>query len=247
MDQSGSRFLTSVLRNYACMEDLVICIPDEKDSINANSTLVSTLNSSILNPILSVGINSTYAALAIAERFLTNNYDQVSIISNEIFPDKNRSDESDYRILNPLERMANELEYLGIKSDKKTQTYEIMPSDLVISIYNPEIGNKNRNDFEYDFLRTIDRTLVDGIGTQIVVLDDLFQSVEHINNLMKLTQGLDATGFVAQRYNAASVAAGMMQKNDVFTKLAENKKRTSDYIRSVNPILYNCGVSEVLR
>jgi len=75
-----SNALTSTMKSYAWVEDLVIGIPITDSSSGGLSSVYSTFEKPPLNPVLGVGINNTYAALNIAYKFLTREKSKVIVL-----------------------------------------------------------------------------------------------------------------------------------------------------------------------
>ena len=204
-----SNVLTGVVKTYANVNDLVIGIPIIDSSTKGLSSLLSTNEKPPRNPVLAVGLNNTYAALNIAERFKQGfGYGAKPVILED------KRDTAKLR-----EAFDNlDLRYV-LKSFE-----EIKPDDFVVNVFAPGTDSS---------LRKVDAILIKGKGIQVGVysgelpMNNMeYNTIDYIYSL----RDTEATGMVGlRRYeNAAMVAAQLVQNENSLAEMAKQKKSKSE-------------------
>jgi phosphoribosylcarboxyaminoimidazole (NCAIR) mutase len=203
-----SNVLTGVVKTKGEISDLMIGIPiDDKNTFGVSSFL-STSEKPPLNPVISVGLNNTYAALNIASKFLNGLEKSEIKLIGEIH---SKDDELNIAKIEEILKTANiSYELMTLKSKSKVEK-----DDVVITPYFASSVSLGR----------IDDILSDGKGVQIAVYNT---PVLDWNNHISRFKELNSTGFVSiGSYKNAAIVASQLTRNksalDYFKKEKEKK------------------------
>jgi phosphoribosylcarboxyaminoimidazole (NCAIR) mutase len=203
-----SNVLTGIAKTYAGPKDLVIGIPLPDSTTDGLSSLFSTSEKPPLNPVLTVGMANTYAALNIAYRFMNQGFGYIVVPPTQ--DDGLRKE------------VRGQADKLGIEY-RERDCFEIQPNDIVVNFV-PPTGSSS--------VRGIDDMLKEGKGVQIVC------STGKVVNEPAYIHLLDETsvsGLVTARQygNAFQIAAVVAQDEAALEKikgLKADKTRRLDEI-----------------
>jgi phosphoribosylcarboxyaminoimidazole (NCAIR) mutase len=223
-----SNVLTGVVKTYARPEDVVIGIPITDNSTRGMSALLSTSEKPLLNPVLTVGLDNSYAAFNIAYRILQGFDPEKGVViagssTGDIKPEGIVELEKVLTSMGIKYTHVSNIVYEG-EGDAfdedvvGARVADVKPDDLVISV------------FDYgSYLSHIDEKLRKGKGIQIGVFPH--PPKEDFNSYLKHCKldGTETTGIVgAQSYeNAAVIAAQILQHGKALGYIF-NKKHGED-------------------
>jgi phosphoribosylcarboxyaminoimidazole (NCAIR) mutase len=199
-----SNVLTGVVRADATLNDLVIGVPITDSVTDGVSSVLSTSEKPPLNPVLTVGLNNTYAAINIAYRFALQKFENVSVLGHHPIHDA-QSNEI-YKAFDVFKLVTRVKTRRGV--------HEISPNDVVVSVY----------DLDCPLIQEVDERLRAGNGVQV------FCSLEKPSDLVRYSHCLDrteATGLVsATGYkNAVMMAAQLLRYQPALDVIAEMKDK----------------------
>lgn len=197
-----SNVLSGVVKAAMPFDVVHIGVPIYDSSSNGLTALLSTAEKPPMNPVLCVGINNTYAAVNIANRFLEGLQDVVIYQSNDII-------ESDARRTG-MKELRKAFDELGIPY--KVSKFSEIQQDAVIV-----------NPFDYISLGDVDRILAEGRGVQIgVSCAGIHENPGEYGHCLDNTY---ATGIVSSKgyANAVHMAALLTRNLDVLLNLATKK------------------------
>lgn len=175
--------LTGVVKTYAGVDELVIGIPILDSTTNGLSAILSTAEKPSLNPVLTVSLDNSYAAVNIAMRFRNGTGDLV------VYAHPDNIQEND--------QMRKAFESLGLPYKRVESAGAINPDSVVVTLFTTQ-----------GILYPVDTKLSEGKGIQVAVISkSCFPEKEEDYAMM--CQGTQTTGFVtAGNYaNAAQIAA----------------------------------------
>lgn len=197
-----SNVLTGVVKTAATLNDIVIGIPINDSKTSGVSSFLSTSEKPPGNPVLTVGLDNSYAGLNIGYRFMKGEFKDVVLLYS---PDMDMGP-----FVEPVEKTKKALEDIGLKYKVNTAD-KIGENDVVIQIFHPNVKK----------LVEVDKTLRSGNGIQIGVARDAYE-LYHMDCL----KGTEATGFVGigAYANAAQMAAQIVQDETALAKIKEKKE-----------------------
>jgi len=211
-----SNVLTGVVKTYATLNDLVIGIPISDPQTEGVSSFLSTGEKPPMNPILTVGLNESYAAINIAYRFLQGTSKNLVIFENNVHTIK----EPDY-----LQKVKNFCEEVGLRYEPKSFG-EIGVDDVVISFFDDVFISSFPN------IRQVDRKLKEGRGIQVSVcykMDDLLHYSQcladtSVTGVVSIDSFTNAAIVAAQlTENRAALEAIKAKREDIIRKLQEHR------------------------
>ncbi|MDO8740890.1 MAG: AIR carboxylase family protein [Candidatus Woesearchaeota archaeon] len=216
-----SNVLTGVVKTYATISDIVIGIPITDSVTHGLSSFLSTAEKPPLNPVLTVGLDNSYAALNIGYRFLQSRFNETIAVLNNEHIGKESMDE--------LEKAFNDL---NLKYQIK-DIEEIKRNDVVVTIFNSR-GN---------YINRIDRQLRNGV--QICIREPpIYDFFEYMRDLHETV----ATGVVSigSYKNAVQIAAQLTQSYAAFGIIEEAKQKKSKTLNDHNGVLVVNGEVKTL-
>ncbi|MCX6742423.1 MAG: AIR carboxylase family protein [Candidatus Pacearchaeota archaeon] len=208
-----SNVLTGVCKaQYARLQDLVIGVPIADNSSAGLTAFLSTVEKPPYNPVFTVGLNNTDAALEIAYRFMH----RASVEEAETvgIPEQTRRFLPDFCL--KLEEVLNEF---NIPFSYRDQSALESDGGVVISPLSQGVC---------PLLKKFDRAIAGSGGIQIVYSVDLiYADVSFYERIMREMGGMSCTGMTTSLFpvNAAIVAAQLI-RNKHAIQLIEEKRQT---------------------
>jgi phosphoribosylcarboxyaminoimidazole (NCAIR) mutase len=222
-----SNVLTGVVKGYASSNDIVIGLPISDNSTGGVSSLLSTSERPPLNPVLTAGIDNSYAAMNLGYRFIQQfahdgiRYNKVIITSVEPLAGEDTE---------AISKIQKNLDELNIPYGLLTPS-QIGEDDLVIT---PHKGNTER-------VYEVDKRLREGLGVQIAVCDVSVSAF--LPMYSRLLEKTEATGLVGvERFeNAVYAAAYFMQNSEALNILYNKKSKKTQGLESETGLLIKKG------
>jgi phosphoribosylcarboxyaminoimidazole (NCAIR) mutase len=216
-----SNVLTGVMKTHATLSDLVIGVPITDSVTEGVSSLLSTSEKPPLNSVLTVGLNNTYAALNIAQRFINQKFNDIAVFdSHQMYQEQYDKLFKEFNALKLLHRVK-----------VKQGVSQISPDDVIVGIY----------DFNCPLIEEVDARLKPGNGVQVFcALEKPFDIVRYSHCLDRL----DATGLVsATGYrNAVQIAAQLLQYQPSLDVIADMKKTKKTELENNKGLIIKSGV-----
>lgn len=207
-----SNLLTGVIKSKARIQDLVIGVPIYDPSSGGLTALLSIAEKSMMDPVLTVGVNNSYAAVNIAYRFMCG-------LRNLVIPSGS-----------PEAEKLKEC-FGGIRIPCSLRKVDdISPDDLVVTPF-LEGGLPVHPFLQGGLLATVDKVLKGGKGVQVGFSCVPLTSLGYgILNVMK---DANATGIVtSQSYEDAVQMAAVLTRNE--PALAEIYKTRKKMVEGLN-------------
>jgi len=217
-----SNVLTGVLKTYSDVDDLNIGIPISDSSSDGLTALLSTVEKPPRNPVLAVGVNNSYAALNIANRFMRG-LKHISVLG-----EFNRENTKE------TEEVKRQLTNRGIPFKEYKAYMDVPPCSVLISPFNFGYGIG-------DFQR-MDKQLRLGNGVQIAVCSVPTMS-ENVTDYICALDGTEVTGMVSSMgyENAVIVAAQLTRNIDALAKINEERSKKSEALNAHKGLLVKGG------
>ena len=226
-----SNVLTGVLKSVSGAYDLNIGIPISDSSSDGLTSLLSTSEKPPRNPVLTVGMNNSYAAVSIANRFM-DGLGHVSVWEDPV-----------------IRRMVGEDSFAGLKKafDSYDMLYpaktleEISPDDVVVKIFTPN----HYGLWIADELVSKGKGVVVGVSGMPIkdycprtYAQTQFPAYKPLSD-----RTMTATGIVSSRGydNAVMMAAILTRDYAVIDKIAKTRKEKADLLRKHKGLLISNG------
>lgn len=205
-----SNVLTGVLKSYASLKDVVIGIPISDSVTEGVSSMLSTSEKPPLNPVLTVGLNNSYAALNIGYRFMQQKFEGIKIFGED----------------RAVEKLKEECNNLGLKNyTVRAPLNEVVQPNEVIITALPSLPSRS------DAILSIDRELRKGCGVQIFCSSD---KPTDFAAYAKCLDGTEATGLVSAigYKNAVMMAAQLTQDKDALRAIDMMKQKKANELNN---------------
>jgi phosphoribosylcarboxyaminoimidazole (NCAIR) mutase len=225
--------LTGVVKTYSLPTDLVVGVPITDSKTEGTSSFLSTGEKLPGNPVLMVGLNNSYAALNIANRF-RQGYD----LSRQIVVNDSDTIDTPQEF---IDGVTKALEKIGLNYELRP-TNAICPDDIVV---NPFYVCDRAN------IQNVDRALRDGKGIQIGVcipLDYEGPDGDTLRDYAKCLDGTEATGVVsiASYANAVQMAAILTHNKSAVQFVVDSRReKVEDLANHKGLYVANGKVKEV--
>ncbi len=217
-----SNLLTGVEKVFAGDNDLVIGVPITDRSTGGTSSFLSTSEKPPYNPVITAGLNNSYAALRLAYNFRKSGFDKLELVMD-----------GDEESLGTL---------LSLAESHSIPHMVVHPSDvskdsLVLSSFgrNPKTGS-----YKLDHIRTVDNILAEGSGFQV----SLATEINDLHSYSKTLDGLDNTGVVSKGIyiNAIYAAAKLLRHENALSRLNDERFSRAEKVRTAPSLRVYKGV-----
>ena len=206
-----SNVLTGVTKQRFSHEKLMIGVPITDSSTGGISSLLSTSEKPPGNPVLTVGLNNSYAAANIARKFGSAHFQEVKIYSGERVYDVDDSH---------IDKLAAELEKLKVPYDV---TADIGQDDLVFNVFSFFNDYERATISQPTDLQSIDEMLNSGDGIQVGIKSK--EQVKRYDQYMEAIDGLGSTGIVGiGAYKNAAIVASQLTKDGYALDMIREKE-----------------------
>ncbi len=229
-----SNVLTGVMKAKAEFDDLIIGIPISDSTTGGLSSLLSTSEKPPLNPVLTVGINNTYAALNISKRYHSLDGGNVLVLSNAGRINYEVDEKSIDKVAEQLDNFRIGYRVAGINSVRK--------DNIVITVFKHYNETMPVSKLESNILRRVDKRLGKGNGIQVGVREK--DMVKRFDCYMECLDGIYSTGIVnIGGYSNAAQVAGILQGNVKSLNIINRKKKEKrEYLENVASDIIRDGV-----
>jgi phosphoribosylcarboxyaminoimidazole (NCAIR) mutase len=231
-----SNVLTGVVKTYADIGDLVVGIPITDSKTGGLSSLLSTSEKPPLNPVLTVGLDNSYAALNIAHRFLAReaNAQPVAVLDHR---DGYNIEYEKEEPRDAAKKIMHELSCFGQPAELR-QIGKLQKNDIVISpFYN--YSDDRVTEIDSLHLRDVDGILAEGNGIQVAVYagDKLMEGYE---NCLKGTRATGLVGLGSYK-NAAQMAVVLAGNKPALNIIRAVKDAKIEKLRAHRGLLIKNG------
>lgn len=227
-----SNVLTGVIRSASDIPDVNIGIPISDtvpwnpNSLEGMDSLLSTSQKPPLNPVLTVGMNNSHAAVSIARRF-QGGLGEIAVLETEFG--------CAGELENGVKELVGKLGEWGMPFTHK-KIGGISSDDVVVRVFGQGIWNS--------YLKKVDDILARGRGVQVgVCCNPLSLLVLLPREYLHALDGTVVTGMVnAQGYdNAVMMAAQLTRNYKVLDQMAAKKTKKSQELLAHNGYLVSEG------
>jgi len=205
-----SNLLTGVIKASSQIYDLNLGIPVTDDSSDGLTALLSTAEKPPYNPVLAVGLNNSYAALNIANRFAN----ALNHTGRELTILKGRTSSEEDGVV----KLVKQCEEFGLPFKFVMGDSKIVSDSLLLNVYDfmEPMASK--------LIQLMDERLNKGVGIQIGV--SCAPIKESYGDYLHMLDGTYTTGIVSsQNYTNAALMGAILTRNEAALVNIHNKRQ----------------------